>query len=445
MDFQHEAARIEQLLKARSLDGYEVMLGASRNLSIEVREQKVDTFKCSAPVGVSIRVLKDHGIGFSFSTSMDEKDLLRMVDNAVTGAKTQTSDECNCFPEPQPWRQVSGIFDEELAAVSEEEKIARAVELERLTLGEDSRIRQVRKSSYGESTYDVFIRNSLGVEGSYRGTSVSCSVSAVAEEDGQSQMGWDFGFSNYFKGVDIAAVAKSAAAKATGMLGSRTIDTLRCPVVLDNYVATEVLEVLAPSFLAENLQKGKSLLAGRRGEALFAPLLTIVDDGLLPGGLATTPFDGEGVPKQRTLLVEGGVVQGFLYNSYSACKDKVASTGNAVRGGIKGLPHMGVTNFFIENGETPLVSLYGQLERGVLLTSVMGMHTANPVSGDFSVGAAGYLIENGVIAYPIKGIVISGNILELFRDVSGIGNDLRFFGAVGSPALRIGALDVSGK
>lgn len=445
MDFQHQAGRIKKLLATRALDGYEIMLGASRNLSVEVREQKVDTFRCSEPVGVSIRVMKARGMGFSFSTSMDERDLARMIDNAIIGAETQTPDACHCLPRPEPYQPVPGLFDEDLASIDQEQKIAAALELERLTLGEDSRIRRVRKSGYGESTYEVFINNSHGIEGYYRGTSVSCSVSAVAEEDGQSQMGWDFCFSNRFSALDLVTVARNAAGKATGMLGARTISTLRCPVILDNYVATEILEVLAPSFLAENIQKGKSILAGRKGESLFAQQLKIVDDGLLPGGMATTPFDGEGVPKQRTVVVADGAVQTFLYNSYCACKEKVKSTGNGVRGGIKGLPHMGVNNFYIENGEVPVMKLYDQLEQGVLLTSVMGMHTANPVSGDFSVGAAGYFIENGTLAYPVKGMVVSGNILDLFRDVSGIGNDLRFFGAVGSPALRIAGLDLSGK
>lgn len=445
MDFQQLAGNIERLLKSRVLDGYEIMLGASRNLSIEVKDQQVDTFKCSQPVGVSVRVLKAHGMGFSFSTSMDDADLVRMIDNAVIGAETQTPDEFNGFPPPRTYQDVAGMFDAELAAVGEEEKIARTLELERLTLAEDSRVKRVRKSTYGESSYEVFIRNSLGFEGSYRGTSVSSSISAVAEENGDSQMGWDFGFSNRFSGVDVALIARTAAVKATGLLGARNIPTIRCPALLDNYVATEILEVLASSFLAENVQKGKSLLAGKTGERLFAGCLRIVDDGLLPGGMATTPFDGEGVPMQRTLLVDGGVLQGLLYNSYCARKDGVASTGNATRSGVKSPPHMGVSNFFIENGLTPFAELVKGIDQGVLVTSVMGMHTANPISGDFSVGAAGFFIENGVVAYPIKGIAIAGNILDLFRDVDGIADDLRFFGAVGSPALRIAALDVSGE
>lgn len=445
MDFQETAARIERLLKSRALDGYEIMLGASRNLSIEVKEQKVDTFKCSQPVGVSVRVLKSRGMGFSFSTSLDEADLSRMIDNAIVGAETQTPDESHGFPEPQPYPVIEGLWDEGLADVSEDEKVTRAMELEQLTRAADPRIKRVRKSSYGESSFEVFIRNSLGVMGSYRCTSVSASISAVAEEGGDSQMGWDFGFSNYFSGIDVETVAKGAVKKATGLLGARKISTMRAPAVFDNYVAAEILEVLAPAFLAENVQKGKSLLAGRIGEKLFAPCLRIRDDGTLSGGMATTPFDGEGVPHRNNVLAENGVVLGYLYDSYCARKAGTVSTGNSSRGGVKSPPYMGTTNFFIENGQTPFPELLEGIERGMLITEVMGMHTANSISGDFSVGAAGFLIEKGEIVSPVKGIAIAGNILDIFREVEAVGNDLRFFSGIGSPSLRIAALDVSGE
>lgn len=444
MDFHNIAGKIEQLLRGRGLDGYEIMLGTSRNLSIEVKEQQVDTFKCSEPVGVSVRVLKSCGMGFSYSTSLDETDLCRMIDSAIVGAETQTPDDCHGFPLPQAYQEMPGICDPELAAVSTETKIGRARELERLVLATDPRISRVRKSTYGEASFTVFLRNSHGVTGSYEGTSVSSSVSAVAEAEGDAQMGWDFGFSNFFAGVDVATIARTAAHKAAGLLGARKIATMRCPALLDNYVATEILEVLAPAFLAESVRKGKSLLAGKVGERLFAPSLRIRDDGTLAGGMATTPFDGEGVPPCNTVLVTDGILQGYLYDTFHACKMGGSSTGNASRGGVKSPPRLGVSNFFIENGTVAPEALRAGIGRGVLITEVMGMHTANPISGDFSVGAAGFLIEGGAVTMPVKGIAIAGNILELFASVEQAANDLRFFGAVGAPSLRIAALDVSG-
>jgi PmbA protein len=444
IDFVKTASVIEKLLKSHTLDGYEIMLGYSRNLSFEVKEQKVDTFKCSTPVGVSVRVLKSQAMGYSYSSSLEPGDLVRMIDSAVVGAETQSPDQYQAFPLPGAYPLIEGLVDEDLAGLSEELKIGRALELERLTLAADPRIRRVRKSTYGESDYHVYLMNSQGVEGSYRGTSVSSSVSAIAEDNGDNQMGWDFGFSNYFSGVDIESIARLAAVKSIAQLGATRIETMNCPVILDNQVASSILEVLAPAFLAENVQKGKSLLQGRLGERLFASSLRIRDDGTLSGGMATAPFDGEGVAHGNTLLVDEGVLLGYLYDTRSARKDGLVTTGNSVRSGVKGLPHPGVTNFFIENGSVAPARLRSEVKRGVLVTSVMGMHTANPISGDFSVGASGLLIEDGTLSIPVKGLAISGNIIELFRSVDGVGDDLRFFGAVGAPSLRISALDVSG-
>ncbi len=444
MNYKQLSGKIEKMLVEQGTDGYEISFGSSRNVSIEVKEQKIDTFKCSTPVGVSIRVLKSGGMGFSYSTSMDDSALSGMVENAVVGALNQTPDPVNCFPLPLEYPVIDGLYDETLSSVAEQEKIKRAMDLERLALNADPRVRRVRKAHYGESEYEVWIKNSRGVAGRYRGTSVSCSVSAVAEEGDDSQMGWDFGFSNFFSGIGVETVAANAASKALDLLGARKIPTMRCPVVLDNYVASEILEVLAPSFLADSIQKGKSMLAGRLGKDIFSCVLRIRDDGTLPGGTATAPFDAEGVPQQDTLLVENGCLRAFLYDTYSARKDGTTSTGNAARGGVKSPPRMGVSNFFIENGTVSRSEMVRSIDRGVLLTGVMGMHTANPISGDFSVGATGIYIDHGGLSFPVKGIAIAGNILDMFSNVVVVGDDIRFYGGVGSPSLKIGALDISG-
>jgi PmbA protein len=444
VDLNQLTDSVEALVQRRQVDGYEIMTGHSRALTIEVKDGAVDTFKCAAPLGVGLRVLHQGGMGFSFSTSQAPADLERMIDNALVGATAQTPDPCHGFASPQPVPELSGLFDPALAEVADRTKVARALDLERMTLAIDPRLRRVRKATYNDSTFFVQIRTSAGVHGGYCGTSVSSSIAVLAEADTDSQMGWDFGFSNFFAGVDIEGVARTAANKALGLLGARKIPTMRCPVVLDHRVATDILEVLAAAFLAENVQKGKSLLAGKVGTMITAPLIRIIDDGLLAGGMATTPFDGEGVPHRRTVLVEHGQLCGYLYDTFWGRKCGAASTGNAVRGGVKGMPGLGVTNFFIENGTATVADLCGGIDRGLLLTDVMGMHTANPISGDFSVGASGFLVEAGELQHPVKEIVVSGNILDLFKNVTAVGNDLRFFGAVGAPSLKIAELDISG-
>jgi PmbA protein len=439
------ADSVESILVSRPLDGYEIMTGHSSTLSIEAREGKVDTFKSAEPVGVSIRLLKNGGMGFSYSSSFDPRDLENMVDNALTGALAQCADDANLLPSPSPWQEMPGLFDPDLAGVELSRKIERALELEQRALALDRRIKRVRKATYGESVYSIHLRNSNGVSGWYRGSSVSSSLAALAEENGDSQMGWDFDFAVRFADIDLAAIAQRAVARSVGMLGANTIPTMRAPVVLDNQVAGDFLELLAPAFSAENLYKGKSLLKGKEGAGLFSPLVTIRDDGTLPGGMATSPFDGEGVPHRNNLLVEKGVVRSFLYDTRYGAKLGVPSSGNSARGGVKGLPHLGVSNFFIERGVSSAGDLLAGISRGMLLTGLIGMHTANPVSGDFSVGATGFLIEDGRVTMPVKGVAIAGNVLDIFANVEMVGDDLRFYSSVGSPSLRITSLDISGE
>lgn len=446
IELERQADAVERLLKGRGLDGYEIMVSASRDLAIEAKEGKVDAFRCAEPSGVAVRLMIGSGLGYSFSTTTEPEALSRMVEGAVVAAKTQTPDEGHVLPLPcAAYPEVEGMFDADLPTVDEDLKVARALELERLVLASDPRVKRVRKCSYGESVYATVVRNSHGLACGYRGSYVTCSVSALAEADGDAQSGWDFGFSHGFDGIDIEAVAAGAGMKATRLLGAQAIPTMRCRVVLENHVASDFLEILAPSFLGESVLKRKSLLTGRMGETLFSKLLNIRDNGVLPGGIGSAPCDGEGVPQRDTLLVDNGRLDAFLYDSYWGKKAGMPSTGNAVRGGLKTAPRLGTHNFFIAPGAAGLSELLSGVERGVLVTSVMGMHTANPISGDFSVGASGLYIEGGEIVHPVKGIAIAGNLLDLFGGVDLVGNDLRFFGSVGAPSLRVGELDVSGK
>jgi PmbA protein len=219
----------------------------------------------------------------------------------------------------------------------------------------------------------------------------------------------------------------------------------KSPVILDNSVATEFLGIFSSLLSSESVQKGKSLLAHRQGEEVVNPLVSIVDDGLMEHKLGSRPFDDEGVPTSRKYLIKNGVLQGFLYNVYTAKKDGVMSTGNAVRGAFSGLPTVGPTNLYIpaSPSSSDPEDLCRVMDRGLYITDAMGIHTANPISGEFSIGVSGLWIDGGVVKHPVKEAVISGNILDLFRRVSSVGSDLRFYGNVGSPSLLIGPTDIS--
>ncbi|GFO60370.1 peptidase [Geomonas silvestris] len=445
-DLTPYANQVAALLEARHPDAFEIMLTRSRDLAVEARNGQLDTFRCAEPFGVAVRVKVGSGLGFSFSTSFDEAALKQMVEGAVVGATMQTPDPFCVLPAPLPggYPVLPHLYDPAFFATPDQEKVERALELERRVLAQDPRVKRVRKCSYSESVYQVLIQNSLGVAAQYQGTQLSLSASAVAEAEGGAQMGWDFAFSHRLDGVDPEKVAAGAAGKAVALLGARPFATMRCPVVLDRHVAAQLLEVLAGSFLGENVHKGKSRLAGRTGERIFSEQVSVRDNGLLENGMGSAPCDGEGVPQQDTALVTSGILQGFLYDSYWGIRLGAASTGNSVRGGVKGPPRLAAHNLHLQPGRSTPEELRAGIGRGVLITDVLGMHTANAISGDFSVGATGYYLEGGELVHPVKGIAIAGNLFELFNNVELVADDLRFFGSVGSPSLRIGELDVSG-
>jgi PmbA protein len=240
-------------------------------------------------------------------------------------------------------------------------------------------------------------------------------------------------------------VGRNAAARALLLLGAKTMHGVKSHVILDNAVATEFLGIFSSLLSSESVQKGKSLLAHRKGEEVVNALISVVDDGLMEHKLGSRPFDDEGVPASRKYLIKDGVLQGFLYNVYTAKKEGVISTGNAVRGAFSGLPMVGPTNLYIpaspsSSGPEGLCRAMG---RGLYITDAMGVHTANPISGEFSIGVSGLWIEGGEVKYPVKEAVISGNILDLFKRVCSVGSDLKFYGNMGSPSLVIGPTDIS--
>jgi PmbA protein len=275
-------------------------------------------------------------------------------------------------------------------------------------------------------------------------------VTAVAEESGESEVGWEFDNSHFIGDLDVEKVGQTAGRKALERLRGERIPSGVYPALLQNHVASEFLSLLSHSFLAEQVQKGKSPLKGKKGERLFSPLISIIDDGHYPNGISTSPVDGEGMVSQQTPLVIGGEVAGYLYDRYWANRENVSSespvgsTGNSRRIGIKFPPVLAISNLFIESGKNPFPTLMKDLHQGVVVEEVMGLHTVDPISGDFSLGCIGDWIDRGEKVRPIKSIAVSGNLFDLFRGVVGVGNDLRFFGGVGSPGLLIERLEFSG-
>lgn len=461
------ASEMIELALKKGADQAEVYIKSSRNLSLEVKNQAVDAIESSLSFGYCLRVILDKRLGFSYSTSADEME--SVVKNATETARWADMDEYLDLPNPpspsfnptslplSKGRNEEGlfpggmggleIFDREAADIKEDEAIKHVLLIEKAAKDFDSRIKKTRKASGAFSSSEILILNSKGVDISYPCTKYIAQVMVVAEENGEAQMGWDFDGSRFLKDMSFECVGKNAAKRAVQLLGSRKITTIKAPVILDNSVASEFLGVFASSLSAESVQKGRSLLKDRIGRKVISSKIDIIDSGLIPRRLGTRPFDDEGVKTSEKVLIKEGVLQGYLHNTYTAKKDRVSSTGNALRGGYTELPAVGILNLHVraisESDVIPFDNILNSLDKGLYITEAMGIHTANPISGEFSIGVSGLWIENGAIKFPVKEAVVSGDILSLFEKIEAVGDDLRFYGNIGTPSLLIGPIDIS--
>jgi len=426
----------------RNCDKAEVYIKSTKGIAVEAKSGKVEALEASRGFNIALRVIKKKKMGFSFSTNIDNMD--SMIDEAIQGADWNSLDEYVDIPDSAPSSEVQ-IFDSLIEDIKDDEIISDALVLEEKSLSFDKRIERVRKAEVDTGVGTTLILNSNGVHASYKSSFYSAMVTTLAKDDnGDSQMGWEHDISRRKKDIDLEAVGQGSSKRALELLGSRKIDAVKVPVILSPSVAISFLGILSASLSAEAVQKKRSFLAGKLGQSILSDIIDIVDDGTIPWKVGTRPVDDEGVACRNKTLISGGVLKGYIYNHYAAVKDGVKSTGNASRANARSMPGIGVANFHISStGERSEDELIRSLPKGIRILAAMGVHSANPVSGDFSVGISGQWIENGEILYPVKEAVMSGNVLEMFRKVEEAGKDLKFYGNMGAPSLLIGDMDIS--
>jgi len=438
----------DELIKKAQKGGAEhseVYLTASEELTIDVRDQEVETMKKANEFGVGLRVIKDQKIGFAFTSEVKPESLENLVREAVANSEKTSVDEYNIIPEPSEDYPSVDVFDPELEHIPIERKIELAKEIEYHGKAFDKRVKITETCTYQDSEYVVVVVNSQGIDVAYKGTFAGAYSYFVAEENGEQQTGFGMQFSTKIDDLNPKDIGIEGAQKAVSMLGAKNIKSQRATVILDPYVMTNFYSIIAPALTADSVQKDKSLFKGRVGQKVASNLVTIVDDGRMSGGIYSAPFDGEGVATSETVLIKDGILQGFLYNTYTAAKDGVKSTGNSVRlSSYRGTPEVGTTNFYLKGGQHSRDKLISEVKKGLYVTEVMGMHTANPISGDFSLGVSGIWIENGEFSYPVRGAVIAGNVLELLSSIDFVADDLRFFAGKGAPTVRVSEITISG-
>jgi len=423
----------------------EAYISRQKELNIDVRNGHVETMKFAEDSGLGLRVICGARAGFSYSTDLSMEGIKTTVRQALANCGQTALDPYHSLPAPDMAYPELDLYDPELKEATIEAKIDLAKAMEQTALDHDPRVKIIESAAYQDGEVLVTIVNSRGMKLTCRHGYCGIYLALAASEDSDTQNGFALDYRLKYKQLNPAKVGRDAAQRAVRMLGATPAPTKKTIVMLDPYVATSFLSLIAPALTGEAVQKGRSLFAGRIGDKVISGKLTIIDDGTLPGGIASAPFDGEGVAAASTVLIKNGVLQGFLYNSYTAAKENVRSTGNGVRSSFKGTPEVGTTNFFIDTGQTAVDDLIKDVSDGIYITEVMGMHTANPISGDFSVGVAGLWIEGGKLTKPVRGMALGGNIIDLLASVDAVGDDLQFYGSKGSPTLRLAEMTVSGQ
>ncbi len=428
----------------KGADKAEVFVESGRNLSVEVRNGDIETVQEAATHGVGFRVFVKGKMAFSSCNDFENKALDNAVESAVRFAASTTPDENNVLPDDKGVTQVEGLYDPQISQIPMEKKIDLAKKVEKFAM-KDSRITKSSGASFSEGEAEIFLANSNGLLKSFKESGCGFGVSVVAEKGDQKSTGGESCSRRFFADLKPPEeIAEKAAKDAYEMLDPQMVKTQKASVIFDSDVARAILGGILAAINGERVLQGASFLRDKMDQKIASELVTIIDDGTRPKGMGSKPFDGEGVPTQKRIIVDKGILKGFLYNTIVAKRAGVKSTGNASRGGFTSLPGIGAHNFFMAAGKNSQDEIIKATQVGLLLKGVTG-YGINSVNGNFSGGASGFWVENGKIAFPVKGLTVAGNAFEMLNSIDMVGNDLDLNRSFTAPTFRIKQLQIGGK
>jgi PmbA protein len=444
MDYKNLAEQLVKKCLGNGADEAEVLIQTGRNLNIEIRNGEIETVEEASSQGVGFRVFTRGKMAFASCNDFSEDALKNAISRAIAFAENLTSDENNVLPDDLRITQVGGLYDPGIAKVAMDKKIEMAKTLEALAM-KDSRITKSAGAGYGERESELFIANSNGLSQSKKTSSIALGVSVVAEKGDQKSSGGEYCSRRHLADLKSPEeIADKAAKDAYEMLDPQMVKTQKAPVIFDPDVARAILGGILAAINGERVLQGASFLRESLDKKISSDLITLVDDGTRPKGMGSSPFDGEGVPTQKRVIVDKGVLKGFMYNTIVAKRAGVKSTGNASRRGYTSLPGIGPHNFYMEAGQSSPEEIIGSTTKGLLLKGVTG-YGINPVNGNFSGGASGFWIENGKVAFPVKGLTIAGTAESILNGIDRVGTDLDLNRTMTAPTLRVKLMQIGGK
>ena len=452
LKLETDLRHLAQDMVARAIKGgataAECVVREGDEFSTLVRLGEVETLKESGSKSIGVRVFFGQRAASTYSSDFSRQGLARMVESALQLARITSEDPFAGIPEAAQLGQLPGdlaLYHEDVYSLPGPDRIDYARRAEKAALDFDPRIKNSEGGSFDAATGHKVLANSHGFVGEYRRSYCSVAAIPIAQtEAGAMQRDYWFSVARTLKKLDAPEhVGKVAAERTLRRLGARKVKTAKVPIVLDPMVSTSILEHIFEGINGDSVYRGASFLAGKLGRKIAGDNVTVVDDGTMPGGFGTSPFDGEGIPTQRTIVIENGVLKSYLLNTYTAKKLGLETTGNAARG-LAGTPGIGPGNYFLEPGPKTPKELISGIKEGFYVTEFLGQG-ANLVTGDYSRGASGLWISGGELSYPVEEITVAGNLKDLFFNISEIANDLEFRGSVACPTIRIEGLTVGGE
>jgi PmbA protein len=441
------ARRVVDAALAAGAGDADAYVESSVEREIRVYGGEVESLTDAAGRGAGVRAFADGRWGFAFGTDLSDEGLRRLGESAHGAAAVADPDDFAGLPDETGAAEVGELRSAELASWTTERKVELALAVEKAARAHPG-VTQVEQVVYADSDGAAALANSRGFAGSYESSSAWSYASAFAGEGSDLMTGLGLGIGRGPEELDPEAIGAEAAERAAALAGARQPPSRRCPVVLDAFVAASFLGFIGSMLSADAVQRGRSLFADREGDEIANPRLLLTDDGTAEGGLATAPFDGEGVARRRTPLIEGGGLRTFLFDSRTARKGGRRSTASAGRSSYRAPPSVGTSNLVVDPGDSTLADLVRQAADGLYVADVAGLHSGvNPVSGTFSVGATGRLIEDGELAGPVREITIASDLVSMLKGVGALGSEARwvpFGGSVRAVPLLLGEMAVSG-
>jgi PmbA protein len=431
----------------RGASGAECTIAEGDEFEASVRMSEVETLKEAGSRNAGIRILMGRRVGSSYTSDLSPEGIAQMLDAAFQISEITNEDPFAGLPDAGDLGKLEGdlqLYSTDIDELSTAQRIELARRTEAAALAYDPRITNSKGASFETYSGHRVFANSLGFSGEYCSSYCSLSVMPVAKEGALMERDYWHTSARRFSGLDQPEeVGRIAAERVIRRLGAQKVPTQKVPVIFEPRTAKSLLGHVFEAVHGSAIYRGASFLAGRLGEKIAAADVNVIDDGTLPGLMGTSPFDDEGVPSRRTVIIENGVLKSYLLNSYAARKLGMRTTGNASRG-VTGNAGISTGNFYLEKGSQTQEELIRGVKNGFFVTELIG-HGVNIVTGDYSRGAAGVWIRDGELAFPVSEVTIASTLQEMFAGIVGIGSDLRFRNSMESPTLMIGEMTVGGR